>query len=140
MTGWRLGYLAAKPEYIEQMSKIHQYLQACASSVSQAAACEALSGPQDSVAFMCGEFRKRRDVLMAGFREMGIRCVVPKGAFYAFPEIDNCEEAAEKLVAAGLIAVPGTAFGSKGAGHIRLSYACSMEDIEKAIGIMKKVL
>ena len=140
MTGWRLGYLAADRSYIDRMVKIHQYLQANACSISQAAAVEALNGPQDSVMMMRDEFRRRRDVLMEGFRNMGIKCVVPKGAFYAFPEIDDCETKAAELVRAGLLVVPGTAFGTKGDGHIRMSYACAMEDIRKAISIMEKVL
>lgn len=140
MTGWRIGYVAAKSEYVEQMLKVHQYVQACANSIAQKAAFAAISGPQDSVALMRQEFLQRRDVLISGLKSMGIRCAIPKGAFYAFPEVENCNEVASKLIANGVVVVPGTAFGEGGDGHIRISYASSMPNILKALEIMEKVL
>ncbi|MBC7085526.1 MAG: pyridoxal phosphate-dependent aminotransferase [Methanomethylovorans sp.] len=140
MTGWRIGYVAAKNEYVEHMLKVHQYVQACANSIAQKAALAAISGPQDSVIFMREEFLRRRDVLMAGLKSMGLHCVVPKGAFYAFPEVDDCTEVAGKLISNGVIVVPGTAFGDGGDGHIRISYASSISNIQKALKIMEKVL
>lgn len=140
MTGWRIGYVAAKNEYIEQMLKVHQYVQACANSIAQKAAYAAISGPQDSVSFMREEFLKRRNVLISGLRSMGLKCVVPKGAFYAFPEVEDCNTVASKLIANGVVVVPGTAFGENGDGHIRISYASSMPNILKALEIMEKVL
>lgn len=140
MTGWRLGYVAAQKDYIGQMLKVHQYIQACANSIAQKAAYAAVTGPKDSVKVMLDEFRKRRDVLVKGLNELGMECALPKGAFYAFPKVSNSSEVASKLISNGIIVTPGTAFGSEGDGHIRFSYAASMKDIEKALGIMEKVL
>ena len=139
MTGWRIGYAAARKEYIEQMLKVHQYIQACACSVSQKAAQAAIEGPQDCVTQMRESFRERRDLLMEGFRSMGIKCIKPQGAFYAFPEVTD-EDAATKLVKEGVIVVPGSAFGENGKGHIRISYSTSIENLKKALGIMERVL
>jgi aspartate aminotransferase len=140
MTGWRLGYVAARAEYIGQMLKVHQYIQACANSVAQKAAYAAVTGPKDSVNAMKEEFRKRRDVLVKGLNELGMECALPKGAFYAFPKVSDSADVASKLISNGVIVVPGTAFGSEGEGYIRISYAASMKDIEKALNIMEKVL
>jgi len=140
MTGWRLGYVAAKQEYTEQMIKIHQYVQACANSIAQKAALAAINGPMDPVIEMREEFRKRRNVLVEGLNSIGLKCDFPKGAFYAFPEVSDSAEVAAKLVSNGIIVVPGTAFGAGGEGHIRLSYATSMDNIKKALGIMEEVL
>lgn len=140
MTGWRLGYVAAKSEYVGQMLKVHQYIQACASSIAQKAAYAAVTGPKDSVNFMREEFKKRRDVLVKGLNELGMECALPKGAFYAFPKVSNSAEVASKMISNGVVVVPGTAFGSKGDGYIRISYAASMKDIEKALSIMERVL
>ena len=140
MTGWRLGYVAARAEYIGQMLKVHQYIQACANSVAQKAAYAAVTGPKDSVNAMKEEFRKRRDVLVKGLNELGMECALPKGAFYVFPKVSDSAQVASKLISNGVIVVPGTAFGSEGDGYIRISYAASMKDIEKALNIMEKVL
>jgi aspartate aminotransferase len=140
MTGWRLGYVAARKEYIDQMLKVHQYIQACANSVAQKAAYAAVTGPKDSVNAMREEFQKRRDVLVKGLNELGMECALPKGAFYAFPKVSDSAEVASKLISNGVVVVPGTAFGSEGDGYIRISYAASMKDIEKALRIMGKVL
>ncbi|AKB28398.1 Biosynthetic Aromatic amino acid aminotransferase alpha / Aspartate aminotransferase [Methanosarcina siciliae T4/M] len=140
MTGWRLGYLAARKEYIAQMNKVHQYIQACANSIAQKAAYAAVTGPKDSVNAMREEFRKRRDVLVKGLNELGMECALPKGAFYAFPKVESSAEIASKMISNGVVVVPGTAFGSEGDGYIRISYAASMKDIEKSLEIMEKVL
>jgi aspartate aminotransferase len=140
MTGWRLGYVAARAEYIGQMLKVHQYIQACANSVAQKAAYAAITGPKDSVQAMREEFRKRRDVLVKGLNELGMECALPKGAFYAFPKVSDSAELASKLISNGIIVVPGTAFGSAGDGYIRISYAASMRDIKKALNIIEKVI
>ncbi|MBE0521453.1 MAG: pyridoxal phosphate-dependent aminotransferase [Candidatus Methanoperedenaceae archaeon] len=139
MTGWRIGYAAARKDCVEQMLKVHQYIQACACSVSQKAALAAIEGPQDCVGWMRESFRKRRDILMEGLNGMGIKCVRPEGAFYAFPEVAG-EDAPQKLIENGVIVAPGTAFGKNGKGHIRLSYATSENNIRKALEIMEKVL
>ena len=140
MTGWRLGYVAARKDYIGQMLKVHQYFQACANSIAQKAAYAAVTGPKDSIEAMREEFRKRRDVLVKGLNELGMECALPKGAFYAFPKVQNSAEVASKFISNGVVVTPGTAFGSEGDGHIRISYAASMKDIEKALDIMEKVL
>jgi aspartate aminotransferase len=140
MTGWRLGYLAARNEAIEQHLKIHQYVQACASSISQAAALEAVCGPQDCVRQMRDEFMSRRDLLVAGFRDMGVELAEPDGAFYLFPHVGDGDLVAGKLARAGVITVPGSAFGQKGREHIRISYAASRADLEEALRRMKDIL
>ena len=132
--------MAAQADYIGQMLKVHQYIQACANSVAQKAAYAAVTGPKDSVKAMREEFKKRRDVLVKGLNELGMECALPKGAFYAFPKVSDSAEVASKLISNGIIVVPGTAFGSEGDGYIRISYAASMKDIEKALNIIEKVL
>ena len=122
------------------MIKVHQYVQACANSIAQKAAVAAINGPMDQVFEMRDEFRARRDVLVEGLNSIGLKCDLPKGAFYAFPEVSNSAEVAAKIVSNGVIVVPGTAFGTGGEGHIRLSYATSMENIKKALKIMEDVL
>ena len=138
MTGWRLGYVAASPENTYQMLKIHQYVQACATSISQKAAFAAIDGPIDPVMEMKEEFRARRDMLLEGLDKLGMKCVKPEGAFYAFPEAEA--GTAEKLISEGVIVVPGEAFGNNGEGHIRISYATSRDNIKKALEILQRVL
>jgi aspartate aminotransferase len=138
MTGWRLGYVAASPEYTYQMLKVHQYVQACASSISQKAALAAIEGPTGHVMEMREEFRKRRDMLLEGLANLNMKCMKPEGAFYAFPEAES--GTAEKLNSAGVVVIPGEAFGDNGKGHIRISYATSRDNIKKALTIMQQVL
>jgi aspartate aminotransferase len=140
MTGWRLGYVAAKKQYTEQMIKVHQYVQACANSIAQKAAVAALNGPIEPVIQMRDEFRQRRDLLVGGLNSLGMRCDLPKGAFYAFPEVDDYMEAVKTLISNGIVVVPGTAFGSGGEGYMRLSYSTSQADIKRALMIMESVL
>jgi aspartate aminotransferase len=139
MTGWRIGYVAARPQYTEQMLKVHQYVQACACSISQKAALAAITGPQDSVAVMRDEFKRRRDYLLSELHGMGLECVRPQGAFYAFPKVGDEARVVAELIKKGVIATPGTSFGPHGKGYMRLAYAASMADIRKAVGIMKTV-
>jgi len=89
---------------------------------------------------MKNEFRKRRDFLVKGLNDIGIKCIVPQGAFYAFPEVDDCDKASQELLKNDVVVTPGTAFGENGAGHIRISYASSMKNIKKALEVMEKVL
>ncbi len=110
MTGWRVGYMVAKGCALEELLKIHQYAQACACSISQKAALAAITGPQECVYQMRDEFRRRRDLLVEGFREMGIDLVEPKGAFYLFPRVGDGDSVAARLGKAGVIVVPGSAF------------------------------
>lgn len=140
MTGWRLGWAVCNTDYLEQMLKVHQYVQACATSIAQKAAVEALTGPQDSVAMMRDEFKARRDFLMQRFSDMDIECVTPHGAFYAFPKVGDGVEASAKLLKAGVVTVPGNAFGNNADEFIRLSYATKMSDLERAMDIMEVTL
>lgn len=140
MTGWRLGYLAARGEALENMLKVHQYVQACASSISQRAAMAAVSGTQEPVGIMREEFRRRRDFLVSGLRSMGIDMKEPEGAFYAFPKVGDGDEVAARLIRGGVVTVPGSAFGPRGREHIRISYAASMEDLKTALERMRDIL
>jgi aspartate aminotransferase len=134
MTGWRLGWITASQERIERMLRVHQYVQACASAPAQYAAEAALTGPQDAVGEMLEAFRERRDVLLDGFEDMGLRCPTPKGAFYAMPEVP--EGWVDSVIDRGVVVVPGEAFGTAGDGHARISYATDVEVIKEAIEIM----
>jgi len=140
MTGFRLGYLAAREEYVEQMLKIHQYIQACASSISQKAALAAITGPQDCVAEMRSEFKRRRDFAVDALRDMGMGFSVPKGAFYIFPRVKDEKEFVETLRKRKIIVTPGSAFGSRGKNHVRISYATSFENLKRAFEIMKEMV
>jgi len=136
MTGFRLGYLAARDEYVEQMLKIHQYIQACASSISQKAALAAITGPQECVAEMRSEFKRRRDLAVEALRAMGMEFSVPKGAFYIFPQVKDEKEFVETLRRKKIIVTPGSAFGSLGKNHVRISYATSFENLKRAFEII----
>jgi aspartate aminotransferase len=140
MTGWRLGYLGAWGGALEELLKAHQYVQACACSISQRAALEAVTGPQECVAIMREEFRRRRDRMVSGLRDLGVKIGLPEGAFYLFPRVGGGDEAAARLARAGVIAVPGSAFGPGGREHIRITYAASMDKIEEALRRMRGAL
>lgn len=143
MTGWRLGYACGPKEIIEQMTKIHQFAIMCAPTTSQYAAVEALRNGDEDVAMMREAYNQRRRYLMHAFKEMGLPCFEPFGAFYVFPCIKEfgmtSEEFAEKLLATEKVAVvPGTAFGDCGEGFLRISYAYSLEDLKVAIERLKR--
>ncbi len=138
MTGWRLGYAAAPQFIMDIMLKIHQYTGLCAPSISQYAAIEAMQSGEKEVATMLSEYTKRRNFITAGFNEMGLPCLEPKGAFYAFPKISETGLTAMdftlKLLESQRVAVvPGDAFGKSGAEHIRCSFATSMKNIKTAM-------
>lgn len=138
MTGWRMGFTCAPPELTEAMMKIHQYTMLCAPILSQEASVEALRNGDSDIAFMREEYKKRRNFIHASFEEMGIPCIYPDGAFYAFVDISqfgmSSKEFALKLLDEQNVAcVPGTAFGSCGEGFIRCSYATALEDIKEAM-------
>ena len=137
MTGLRIGYLTANENYIEELLKIHQYNIACANTSAQRGAYEALTGPQNEVEKMVKEFKSRRDLIVHRLNEMGYETVNAEGAFYVFPKIED-ENFVIKAADAGVITVPGAAFGSNGQGHVRMSYANSYENIEKAMDILEK--
>jgi aspartate aminotransferase len=137
MTGLRIGYLTSNENYIEQLLKIHQYNIACASTTSQKGAYEALTGPQDEVEKMVSEFKRRRDLIASRLNGMGYETANAEGAFYVFPKIED-GDFVQKAAKAGVITVPGIAFGSNGENHIRMSYANSFENIEKAMDILEE--
>lgn len=138
MTGWRIGFLAASEEIIHEVVKVQQYTLACPTSIAQYAALAAYTGPQDSVAAMKTEYEARRDLLISGLHKMGVSVNRPDGAFYAFPQMDA--DLVRRIVDAGVIITPGTAFGSAGAGYARMSYATSQENIKEALARMAKVV
>ena len=138
MTGWRLGYACGPELIIKQMTKIHQYAIMCAPTTSQYAAVEALRNGDEDVAKMREEYNGRRRYLMHRFKEMGLECFEPFGAFYVFPCIKEfgmtSDEFATKLLEAQKVAlVPGTAFGACGEGFLRISYAYSLDVLKKAM-------
>ena len=143
MTGWRLGYAAAPAIIMQQMLKIHQFAIMCAPTTSQYAAVEALRNGDKDVAMMRESYNQRRRFLIHSFREMGIECFEPYGAFYVFPNIKKfgmtSEEFATKLLEQEKVAVvPGTAFGDCGEGFLRISYAYSLENLKIALTRVKK--
>ena len=138
MTGWRLGYACAPKEIMEQMLKIHQFAIMCAPTTSQYAAVEALRNGDDDVAMMRESYNQRRRFLMHAFKEMGLKCFEPYGAFYVFPSIKEfgmtSDEFANRLLKEEKVAVvPGTAFGDCGEGFLRISYAYSIESLKIAL-------
>ena len=139
MTGWRLGYACGPEAIIKQMTKIHQFAIMCAPTTSQYAAVEALKNGDDDVEEMRIAYNQRRRFLMDAFRNMGLDCFEPYGAFYVFPCIKEfgmtSEEFATKFLEQEKVAVvPGTAFGDCGEGFLRISYAYSLENLREAIG------
>jgi len=146
MTGWRLGFGVFPAPLVEPVTRLAINSVSCTSAFSQYAAIAALEGPQDAVMEMVAEFRRRRDVIVAGLNEIpGVSCVEPQGAFYAFPNITGTGLSAATLQArllneAGVAALSGTAFGSWGEGFLRLSYANSVANIELALDAIKSVV
>ncbi|MEN4017077.1 MAG: pyridoxal phosphate-dependent aminotransferase [Methanobacterium sp.] len=139
MTGFRIGYVASKPELSEEMLKVHQYNTACASSLSQIAALEALTGPQNCVDEMRSEFKRRRDFVVKRLNEMGIEIKAPEGAFYVFPRVDNSVEFVNEAIKNGVVIVEGSGFGKGGEGHFRISYAASYEKLVEAMDRLEAV-
>lgn len=138
MTGWRLGYAMGPEPIIKQMTKIHQYGIMSAPTTSQYAAIEALRNCDDDVKEMCAEYNYRRRYIVDRFRQMGLSCFEPLGAFYVFPCIKSLgmssEKFCERLLKEEKVAVvPGNAFGNSGEGFIRCSYAYSIENIQEAL-------
>ena len=139
MTGWRLGYACGPANIIEQMTKIHQFAIMCAPTTSQYAAVAALRDGDEDVAQMCESYNQRRRFLMHAFKEMGLPCFEPFGAFYVFPCIKEfgmtSDEFATRFLQEYKVAVvPGTAFGDSGEGFLRISYAYSIDNLKVAIG------
>ena len=145
MTGWRLGYACAPKVIVDEMLKIHQFAIMCAPTTSQYAAVDALKYGDEDVENMREEYNGRRRFLMHRFKEMGLDCFEPYGAFYVFPSIQKfgmtSEEFAERLLREEKVAVvPGTAFGDCGEGFLRISYAYSLEALKEALGRIEKFI
>ena len=153
MTGWRIGYAAGPENIIKEMAKVQSHSTSNASSISQAAALEALIGPQDSIEIMRREFERRRNFLHSALLSIdGITCAKPQGAFYVFPNvssyfkkkknginIENSFDIAMYLLnEAKVAAVPGSSFGAE--GYIRISYSTSMEKLQEGISRIKEAL
>ena len=144
MTGWRIGYCVANVDIIKKFEMIMVNSVSCTCSFTQMAAVEALKGPQDSVVEMKNKFKERRDWLVNALNEIdGIKCCMPRGAFYAFPDISSfglsSKEFADRLLEEEGIALAwGTSFGEYGEGHIRISYATSLENLKEAVERLKR--
>jgi aspartate/methionine/tyrosine aminotransferase len=142
MTGWRLGYAIWPGKLYDYARKLSVNLHSCVNAPTQYAGLAALTGPQDAVAHMHREFDKRRKLVVEGLNKLpGVSCIVPKGAFYAFPNIKQTGWKAKALANAlldetGVALIGGPDFGVLGEGYIRLSYANSAENILKALGRM----
>jgi len=142
MTGWRLGYACGPAEIIAAMTKIHQYIIMCAPTTAQYGGIEALRGGAGDVAAMRKEYDARRRFMLGGLREMGIDCFEARGAFYLFPSVKrfgmSSEEFCGRLLSERRLAVvPGTAFGECGEGHVRCSYAYSIESLREALNRLR---
>ena len=146
MTGWRLGYAALPPKLVEPVVRLIVNSVSCTAPFCQYAGIEAITGPQDSVPKMVSEFRKRRDLIVNGLNQIpGISCVLPKGAFYVFPNVKkvgvDCNELADILLnRAGVACLPGIHFGQYGDGFLRFSYATSLDKINIALERIEKTV
>ena len=145
MTGWRLGYACAPKEIIKQMTKIHQFAIMCAPTTSQYAAVEALKNGDDDVESMRQAYNQRRRFLLNAFREMGLECFEPYGAFYVFPCIKEFGMTSEEFATRFLeeervAAIPGNAFGESGEGFLRISYAYSLDNLKIAMERLKRFI
>jgi len=144
MTGWRLGYLTGPKDTMKWVTRLLSHSVSQATTFVQRAGVAALRGPQDEVASMAKEFKERRNLLVAGLRELGMPCNMPGGAFYVFPDVSEYgggDLVTDKLLKDALIAAtPGSAFGPGGNNYIRLSYATSQARIKEALQRMDKVL
>jgi aminotransferase len=145
MTGWRLGYALAPAHIMEYLLKIHQFAIMSAPTVSQYAAISALRDGDKDIEMMKASYDQRRRFLMESFREMGLPCFEPYGAFYVFPDISEFGMTSEDFCTAFLKAenvavVPGSAFGECGDKHVRISYAYSVDTLKEAMKRMARFI
>lgn len=145
MTGWRLGYACAPENILSQMLKIHQFAIMCAPTTSQYAALDAIKNGDDDVVRMTQSYNQRRRFVLSFYKEMGIECFEPFGAFYTFPNIKKfgltSDEFANRFLQEEKVAVvPGTAFGDSGEGFLRISYAYSIEQLKEALGRLSRFI
>ncbi len=145
MTGWRIGYACGPAELIEAMMKVHQYSMMCASIISQEGALEALTHGDEGMKAMRDQYHRRRDFVVRRFNEIGLKCHLPRGSFYAFPHVAGFG-LSERDFAVGLLqaervaVVPGTAFGANGAGFVRACFATSYEQLIEATDRIERYL
>ena len=145
MTGWRMGYACGPANIIEQMTKIHQFAMMCAPTTGQYAGIEALRNGEEDIIEMRTAYNQRRRYLMHAFKEMGLECFEPFGAFYVFPCIKEFGMTSEEFASRFLeeervAAVPGTAFGESGEGFLRISYAYSLEKLKVAMERLERFI
>ncbi len=143
MTGWRLGYMDAPQHIFKSLEKIQSHTISNVTTFIQYGGVEALKGPQDELHKMQAAFKERRNVLVEGLRKLGLKCTLPDGAFYAYPDVSEFgtgEEITGRLLEEAHVAVsPGIAFGESGKNNIRISYAASVERIQDALVRMEKI-
>lgn len=141
MTGWRIGFLVAPRSLAVEINKLHYHMMACPSTPAQAAVLAGLNAGPAATQAMMKEFRARREMFSRGLNRIpGLSCVPPGGAFYAFPKFSwpgTSQEVAGALLQRGLISTPGDAFGARGAGHLRLSFAASRANLRKGLAILR---
>ncbi|HIE09089.1 MAG TPA: aminotransferase class I/II-fold pyridoxal phosphate-dependent enzyme [Armatimonadetes bacterium] len=145
MTGWRVGYACGPAEIIEAMLKIHQYVALCAPTPAQVGALEALRNGRGELLRMRQQYDRCRRVLVDGLNELGLKCIMPQGAFYAFPKVGHLgmssEEFSERLLLEERVAVvPGNVFGQSGEGFVRCSFATSMDNLTEALERIERFL
>ncbi|MFH2085544.1 MAG: pyridoxal phosphate-dependent aminotransferase [bacterium] len=146
MTGWRIGYVAAPPSLIEKVDFLLTHTVGCTATFTQYAALEALTGSQEPVKQMVAEFNSRRDFVVKTLNDIpGVKCPIPEGAFYVFPNIKSfgktsAEIATYLLETGGVALLPGTSFGEYGEGYLRISYATSMDKLEEGLTRVKNAL
>jgi aspartate/methionine/tyrosine aminotransferase len=146
MTGWRCGFAAVPEPLVDPLVRFFVNSTSCVPPFVQLAGVAALTGPHDAVDAMVDEFRRRRDVVVGGLNELpGVSCRVPRGAFYAFPNVAQVPIGADELAArlldeAGVAVLAGSAFGQVGDVNLRLSYANSVENLERALQRMDTFL
>jgi aspartate aminotransferase len=146
MTGWRLGYGIMPEALADRVQLLHTHSIGCTAHFTQLAGIEALTGPQDKAEEMIAEYQRRRDSVVAGLNAIpGVSCQTPQGAFYAFPNVKSFGKSSDELAnlildEAGVALLPGTSFGEYGEGYLRIAYANSLENIEKALERVGDVL
>ena len=144
MTGWRIGYLTTREDWVEQIGKLHYYTIACPPNPTQHAVLYAIQNRMDFIEEMNETFKERRDIIVDRLNDIpGFDCLKPRGAFYVFPSFDfdlTSKELAMKLLHNGVLVTPGSAFGPTGEGHLRFSYANSTENIQAAMDIIEEVV
>lgn len=145
MTGWRLGYACGPAEIIDSMMRIHSYTALCAPALAQVAAVEALRHGEEEMRRMVAHYDQRRRLLLQGYQDLGLPCFEPRGAFYTFPSIahtglTSAQFAQGLLFEENVAAVPGTAFGPCGEGHIRATYATHIDQLKEALVRIERFL